>query len=340
MKADTGHTDQCEKEGGYMSKNRKRIPLVFLIMIIGLITFMPVPVKAETQTAEVCRLYNVSTGEQFYTVNQKEKDSLVKLGWIFEGVGWTAPAVSSVPVYRVYNPRSGDHHYTVKEAEKDALTKLGWLDEGIAFYSDETETIPVFRQYNPNQKKAGAHNYTINEEEKNVLVKAGWSDENIGWYALGEGYANPEAPAQIEAARAKIAAAASARANTAAASSGVSGRAIVEAARKWVGVGRYRSGGTNPATGTDCSGFTQYIYRQFGISLNRSSRSQTANGTKTNDPKPGDLVLWTGHAAIYAGNGIMIDAVNSSQGIRERAFARSKGAGTFLGYYHVAGVGD
>ena len=323
-----------------MRKNRKRIPLTILTMIIGLITFAPTPVKAESETADIYRLYNVSSGEHFYTADETEKEGLVKRGWVYEGIGWRAPAAAGTPVYRLYNPNAGDHHYTLSAEEKDALVRKGWKDEGTAFLSDDTKTMPIYRQYNPNQKKAGAHNYTGDAQENSVLIRAGWKEEGICWYASGSGWANPEAEKLIGEALKKIQAQKSAKEAQQAKSAGVSGASIVSAARRWVGKGIYRSGGTNPATGTDCSGFTQYIFRQFGINLSRTSRGQTSNGTRTSNPKPGDLVLWTGHAAIYAGNGMMIDAVNPRQGIRERAFGRSKGAGTFLGYYHISGVNN
>jgi hypothetical protein len=58
---------------------------------------------------------------------------------------------------------------------------------------------------------------------------------------------------------------------------------------------RYRRGGKTPS-GFDCSGFTSYIFRQFGVSLSASSRSQYAQGEKVkeNDLRPGDLVFFGG----------------------------------------------
>ena len=60
---------------------------------------------------------------------------------------------------------------------------------------------------------------------------------------------------------------------------------------------RYRSGGKKPG-GFDCSGFTSYIFRQFGISLNASSRSQYTQGQEvtTDELRPGDLVFFSGRA--------------------------------------------
>ena len=118
----------------------------------------------------------------------------------------------------------------------------------------------------------------------------------------------------------------------------VKGSSIVAEALRWVGVGIYRNGGSNPATGTDCSGFTQYVFAQFGIELNRTAAAQAENGVRTNNPKPGDLVLWTSHAAIYIGDGRIVAAANPWQGIKISYISQVYTPGRFLGYYHVDGV--
>ncbi len=90
-----------------------------------------------------------------------------------------------------------------------------------------------------------------------------------------------------------------------------SGQAIVNEAKKYIGV-RYVYGGTSPA-GFDCSGLVQYVCRKVGISVNRSSSSQYSNGvavSRTN-LQPGDLVFFSkgggiSHVAIYAGGGQLI----------------------------------
>lgn len=129
------------------------------------------------------RLYNPNSGEHFYTANAGEAEYLVKIGWKKEGIGWTAPAKSGVPVYRLYNPNAGDHHYTLDEAERDMLVQKGWNDEGIGWYSSETRDEPVYRLYNPNAK-AGAHHYTTSLKEYVDLAKIGWKAENIAWYGM------------------------------------------------------------------------------------------------------------------------------------------------------------
>jgi cell wall-associated NlpC family hydrolase len=96
---------------------------------------------------------------------------------------------------------------------------------------------------------------------------------------------------------------------------------VVEVAKQYEGV-PYRYGGDNPA-GFDCSGFTQYVYAQFGISLPHSSRAQSAGGTAITPESalPGDLVVMDGggHIGIYLGGNMMIDAGTPSTGTVIRA---------------------
>ncbi len=133
---------------------------------------------------DMYRLYNPNSGEHFYTSNAAERDMLIGVGWSYEGIGWTAPAISNTPVYRLYNANGGEHHYTTNVAERDFLISIGWTDEDIGWYSDDARTVPLYRQYNPNAF-ANNHNYTTSLDENNWLVSIGWQSENIGWYGVG-----------------------------------------------------------------------------------------------------------------------------------------------------------
>jgi cell wall-associated NlpC family hydrolase len=68
---------------------------------------------------------------------------------------------------------------------------------------------------------------------------------------------------------------------------------MVEFGKRYLGT-RYQYGGRTPASGFDCSGFTCYVYQQFGLKLSSTSRSQAQDGKKINpkDAKPGDLIIF------------------------------------------------
>ena len=104
-------------------------------------------------------------------------------------------------------------------------------------------------------------------------------------------------------------------------SGSVSSSSIVERARSVVGTG-YTWGGSSPSSGFDCSGLITYAYQGSGLNLNGRTSSQIANGGRyisQSQAQPGDIVVWPGHVAIYAGNGTIIDASNSKRLVLERS---------------------
>lgn len=87
----------------------------------------------------------------------------------------------------------------------------------------------------------------------------------------------------------------------------------------------YSWGGSNPKAGFDCSGLTQYSYRQLGYNLPRTAAEQHAYAIPISDPQPGDLIFFKGtnssrprnaitHVGIYVDNKRMYDASNSGIG--------------------------
>ena len=104
---------------------------------------------------------------------------------------------------------------------------------------------------------------------------------------------------------------------TASSKSTKKGKAIAEYAAKFIGKVTYVFGASSPASGrSDCSGFTQYVFAKYGISIGRDTLTQVTKGTKVSKAKAqaGDLVFFKGtyrtgvsHVGIYVGSGKFIN---------------------------------
>ncbi|MCD7750382.1 MAG: NlpC/P60 family protein [Lachnospiraceae bacterium] len=94
------------------------------------------------------------------------------------------------------------------------------------------------------------------------------------------------------------------------------GVAIANYALQFVG-NPYVWGGTSLTNGCDCSGFVMAVYAAYGYSLPHSSYSLRSVGTEVSvsEAQAGDIVCYSGHVAIYIGNGQIVHAKNSNTGI-------------------------
>ena len=129
-----------------------------------------------------------------------------------------------------------------------------------------------------------------------------------GWYQIEDGYVCGDFVKEVDAAEAQ--------------NSG-KGQEIADYALQFLGY-RYVYGGSSPS-GFDCSGFTSYIYKQFGYKLNRSASDQLSNGVAVSrgELQPGDLVMFkkggssrpASHVGIYIGNNQFIHASTSKVGV-------------------------
>ena len=130
-----------------------------------------------------------------------------------------------------------------------------------------------------------------------------------GWYKLGNGYVCADYVTEIDAAAYEA--------------SYSKGQEIADYALQFKGY-RYVHGGSSPS-GFDCSGFTSYIYKQFGYSLNRTASGQLDNGTPVSmsELQPGDIVIFkkgnsssrATHVGLYIGNSQFVHASTSKVGV-------------------------
>ncbi len=96
------------------------------------------------------------------------------------------------------------------------------------------------------------------------------------------------------------------------------GISVVEYAVQFVG-NPYVWGGSSLTNGADCSGFTMKVYENFGVSLPHSSSAQRKQGYAVEgleNAQPGDLICYSGHVAIYMGDGMIVHASNKKDGIK------------------------
>jgi len=178
-------------------------------------------------------------------------------------------------------------------------------------------------------------------EETDEWVKVS-IEEGDGWvsrefvavsteFPKAESKAEEEARlAKEEAARRKANAAASKAVNSSKPSSSGGGGGSYSASGSGLGaavanyglqfVGNpYVYGGTSLTNGTDCSGFTMGVYRNFGVSLPHSSGAQRSCGYAVGslaEAQAGDLICYSGHVAIYIGNGQIVHASTAATGIK------------------------
>ncbi len=208
----------------------------------------------------------------------------------------------------------------------------------------------------------------VRREEQSVLVKRAAEEREAAETALAEQkqylqtldarlktLIAEERARQEREARARAAAAAAATQNQQPGKGGANtggGRptvvpasgSVVEVARSLIGKVPYVWGGTTPS-GFDCSGFTQYCYRQTGVSIPRSSRSQYNVGTRIpasdlDALRPGDLVFFgyggdpgrIHHVGIYSGGGNYIHAPQTGMMVSESSLlARIARSGDYVG---------
>ena len=122
------------------------------------------------------------------------------------------------------------------------------------------------------------------------------------------------------------------------ASSSSLGQQVVDYAKQYLGC-PYVYGGNGPSS-FDCSGYTSYVYRHFGYTLNRTASTQLSNGTSVSksELQPGDLVFFkyntskaASHVGIYIGGGQFIHASTNTYTVKIDDLTRGHYANVYVG---------
>ena len=122
---------------------------------------------------------------------------------------------------------------------------------------------------------------------------------------------------------------------------------VLETAESFIGKVTYRFGSTAVEQGkADCSAFTQYVFKQNGYNIGRTTSEQVKKGTKVSkaEARPGDLIFFQGtyragvsHVGIVVGNGEMIDC-GEANGVSRRSYNTDYWNQHFLEVRRVDGV--
>lgn len=207
-------------------------------------------------------------------------------------------------------------------------------------------TTTLFVREEPSTEASIISMVPIDEELVVVDEVEGWAQvdtqEGLGWVSTDyvklhtefveaeskeeeEARLAKEAAERRKAREAAVAAAAAAPATQTAAptvtysgESSEMGAAVAEYALQFVG-NPYVYGGSSLTNGTDCSGFVMSVYANFGVSLPHSSAADRSQGYAVEggleNAQPGDLICYSGHVALYIGNGQIVHASTSKTGI-------------------------
>lgn len=213
------------------------------------------------------------------------------------------------------------------QVEVDGVTEDGWYQvtykkfqgfvSGEYVILDEDEAQSVEKVEAPRYGRVtegplnvrsgpGVNNDKIRRLAAGTVIQI--QGETDGWYEISDGFVSGEYVELIDA--------------SAAAAAAGSGSQIVDYAKQYLGY-PYVYGGASPK-GFDCSGFVQYVFSHFGVSLGHSASSQINKGVSVSreNLQPGDLVFFAqtssgriSHVGIYIGGDNFIHASSPSTGV-------------------------
>lgn len=316
------------------------------IGIASVLNYVNLRAEPDTESEVLGKLYNNSAatvlesvtddaGEVWYRVNSGSvenayvKAEYIKVGDedLIRGISTRYATVTTTTLFVRTEPGVASSVMTMLPEGDDVVVydelEHGWLrvstEEGLGYISGDYVTVRT--EFRVAESKAEEEARLAREEaERQAAVAAAEAArrEREAAARSSSGSTKKSSSSQSESSSGSGNSASSGSQNAGSTQQSVSnGQAVVNYASQFIG-NPYVYGGSSLTNGADCSGFVMSVYAAFGISLPHSSSALRSVGyaVSMDNIQPGDIVCYSGHVGIYAGNNTLIHASSPSTGIK------------------------